>query len=103
MEAGMKAMPMTLDFTEATEEIGRAGEFLFEHSAHLPAEVLNCFAVVAESLFSADTLDLETAERAGEFSLRLKLPHGFHDTLAALRASDRCPGVPVHAKPFPPN
>ena len=89
-------MPMALDFSEITDALEEASTFLSEHASHLPTEVLNRFAVEAESLFSADRLDTSTAVRAGEACLRFKLPHRFRNALTALRASDECSGVSVH-------
>ena len=91
-----RPIPMTLDFSEITDVLEEASTFLSEHAPHLPAEVLNRFAVEAESLFSADGLDSETAVGTGEVYLRFKLPHRFGNALAALRTSDGCSGVFVH-------
>ena len=87
---------MTLDLAEITDAVEEASAFLSEHASHLPADVLNRFAVEAESFFSADRLDTSTAVRAGEACLRFKLPHRFRNALTALRASDGCSSVSVH-------
>ena len=87
---------MTLDLSEITDVLEEASTFLSEHASHLPADVLNRFAVEAESFFSTDRLDTSTAVRAGEACLRFKLPHRFGNAFAALRASDGCSGVLIH-------